>query len=399
MAQTNEELFRDYQFDFTLPGARANGMGGAFIGLADDASASFTNPAGLAFLNETAVTLEYRNKRLDALSGNTTGPVNFGFEQEEASLVGYSFLSLNFRLKSWYFGLFTYDYLGVRQERNFTTRGLDSGSESRVTRRISLRLEGRAHGVGIARRFGRWKAGMSVNYLDMTGETDYTRSSFLVSFPPALFVYNSAINDRDTDWGYNIGLLHEPRDDFSWGVVWREHPRFALQERVRGDINNQPLFEPQTLEIPFVVPDVLGFGLRYRVRPQIAVLADWQRIFYSEIIDDGFRIVESFDTEKKENYTIGDSNELHLGFEWLLAAENSVWALRGGYYLNPRHAVSYIGDNEEIRNRFAETGLRDENHFTFGVGWVYRNMVEVDVSANLWETGKEYTVSLIWRRK
>lgn len=39
------------------PGARANGMGGAFAAVADDATATYYNPAGLAFLEEREFTL------------------------------------------------------------------------------------------------------------------------------------------------------------------------------------------------------------------------------------------------------------------------------------------------------------------------------------------------------
>src|SRR5687767_15117466 len=49
-ALTDEEVFRSFRFNTPPPGARALGMGGAFIGLADDATATFTNPAGLGYL-------------------------------------------------------------------------------------------------------------------------------------------------------------------------------------------------------------------------------------------------------------------------------------------------------------------------------------------------------------
>src|SRR4029078_8756828 len=39
-AQSNDEVFPSFQFNFSTPGARANALGRAFIGLADDASAS-----------------------------------------------------------------------------------------------------------------------------------------------------------------------------------------------------------------------------------------------------------------------------------------------------------------------------------------------------------------------
>ena len=38
------------QFSFSDPGARSMGFGGAFVGLADDATAAIANPAGLAQL-------------------------------------------------------------------------------------------------------------------------------------------------------------------------------------------------------------------------------------------------------------------------------------------------------------------------------------------------------------
>ena len=46
-AQAVFEQF-NLQFSFATPGARAKGMGGAFVAIADDASASEMNPGGLA---------------------------------------------------------------------------------------------------------------------------------------------------------------------------------------------------------------------------------------------------------------------------------------------------------------------------------------------------------------
>ena len=46
--QSNERVYESFDFRFVTPGARAVGMGKAFTGLADDATAAFTNPAGLS---------------------------------------------------------------------------------------------------------------------------------------------------------------------------------------------------------------------------------------------------------------------------------------------------------------------------------------------------------------
>jgi len=56
------------EFAFHEPGARAAGLGGAFVGRADDASALFYNPAGLAFLGGLRIktNLNFGHRTLEA---------------------------------------------------------------------------------------------------------------------------------------------------------------------------------------------------------------------------------------------------------------------------------------------------------------------------------------------
>src|SRR5258705_13873106 len=58
---TDIESLSGLQFNFGNPGARSLGMGGAFIGLADDASAAEANPAGLTILRKPEFSIEGRN--------------------------------------------------------------------------------------------------------------------------------------------------------------------------------------------------------------------------------------------------------------------------------------------------------------------------------------------------
>ena len=60
-AQTNDKINAGIQFNFSSPGARSLAFGGAFVGLADDATAAFTNPAGLTNLSLPEVALEVRS--------------------------------------------------------------------------------------------------------------------------------------------------------------------------------------------------------------------------------------------------------------------------------------------------------------------------------------------------
>src|SRR3982750_3671079 len=58
---TDIESVSGLQFNFGNPGARSLGMGGAFLGLADDASAAEPNPAGLTILRKPEISVEGRN--------------------------------------------------------------------------------------------------------------------------------------------------------------------------------------------------------------------------------------------------------------------------------------------------------------------------------------------------
>src|SRR5262249_29653348 len=78
LAQTTAQI--PLQFDFLNPGARSLGMGSAFIGAADDATAAFANPAGLASLSTREILGELRLRRVEQrflqggrVSGTPTG--------------------------------------------------------------------------------------------------------------------------------------------------------------------------------------------------------------------------------------------------------------------------------------------------------------------------------------
>jgi len=61
LALTDEEIFRDFRFNFLNPGARALGLGGAFIAAADDATAAEANPAALHYISQMELFAEYRS--------------------------------------------------------------------------------------------------------------------------------------------------------------------------------------------------------------------------------------------------------------------------------------------------------------------------------------------------
>ena len=60
----------------STPGARANAMGGAFFGVADDATAAVTNPAGLVSLTKPQVYAEFTSKDFEPFTGDPSLRLN-----------------------------------------------------------------------------------------------------------------------------------------------------------------------------------------------------------------------------------------------------------------------------------------------------------------------------------
>ena len=93
------------QFSFSNPGARSLGFGGAFVALADDATAAFANPAGLIQLARPELSIEGRKWSYSTpftAGGRASGqPTGIGldtisglrFDESENDISGLSFLS------------------------------------------------------------------------------------------------------------------------------------------------------------------------------------------------------------------------------------------------------------------------------------------------------------------
>src|SRR5206468_1884001 len=130
IAQTNDEAtpFPALQWNFSTPGARANAMGRSFIGLADDASAAVTNPAGLTNLTRPQVYVEFKNTRLkvDRLATfdafRTLQPTT-----NESIVNSLSFLSVSVPINSKLAaGFSVYRFLDYHETFNFAPRAVPS---------------------------------------------------------------------------------------------------------------------------------------------------------------------------------------------------------------------------------------------------------------------------------
>jgi long-subunit fatty acid transport protein len=409
------------QFDFTNPGARSLALGSAFVGLADDATSAFTNPAGLMNLDPPEVSFEIRGRDLESpflLGGRLSGPLSrIGIDTEDravygqsvASSTGLSYLSFAWKQPTW--AIAGYRHEVVRLSQQFEANGVFQGEG---TRELALRARRDIDIIasGVSAAYQVWQtaapadpaatprparritlgAGLTFYTFDLDGVFGRYVSPFYgaPTFEPRTEIGHAEQTADNVGVGFNVGALltlHEDTtrmargpDLVQVGIVYRKSPRFSF-EAFEGSID-----EPVQRNGTFGVPSVVGAGLAVRLTEKAAVTGEVTWVGYESLLD-GWVSAQSVGSGRVANFTMDDGVELHAGIEYVLPKPVR-WplALRTGVWRDPDHAIKYAAptDGDEIDERFAAylPGGKDLTHFTFGGGVTISRQLQVNAGAD-----------------
>jgi long-subunit fatty acid transport protein len=407
------------QFDFMNPGARSLGMGSAFIGAADDATAAFANPAGLALLNTREISAELRSRRVETpflqggrISGTVTGTgadtiagPSYGIDVDQH--VTPTFLSFIMPTGSFTFALYVHEAVGI--ENTFFSNGVferltfagitdDNNRDLPLggTRTMTIRSYGGALGFKHGRfAFG---GGASADTFDL--ESSFARYSFVSNvFSPAdrgITIATATQQGNDVSVGANVGFLYSIPNGFSVGMQFRRGPRFAFSQEDRVPISQLDLIRPGH----FKVPDVFGIGAQWKVNQSLRFVVDYDRVQYSQLKTD-FIDIQALSSGRQDQLRTDDGNEVHGGAEYLFLNLPHVIALRGGAWFDPDHAVRYeatpANDATDVLLKATLPGGENLVHYTFGAGIALANRVEINGGADLSSRTTYITASAVVR--
>ena len=387
-AQSNVEVNAGVQFDFLSPGARSMAMGSAFIGVADDATAAFTNPAGLRALTRREVSFEGRGRNFDipvAFGGRFGGaPSGRGIDTDPNLIIadqsqsagGLSFLSFVYPSTRWAIAGYRHELANF--DTAVETQGLfygvvDTSSEGRQfpmrgTMDLNIATYGVSGSFNVTPTFS-LGAGVAVYDFQMSSRSNRFSIGIGNFYGPPNFAASNLQNFQtqegdETKVGVNLGAIFAPTRMFQVGAVFRQGPEFDLSIS-----NALPSGEFQ-LDRPgrFHVPHVFGVGVLFRPITNGTVTVDVSRVGYSRMTE-GF--VDIFTEEGTEagNYSVNDATEFHAGFEYVFTRQLPV-AVRAGYWRDPEHTLRYTGEDLSELAIFGDRG-EDQHHFTFGGGVVF----------------------------
>jgi len=443
MAQnTDIESLSGLQFNFGNPGARSLGMGGAFLGLADDASAAEANPAGLTILRKPELSIEIRNY-VEQQIFSTTGEypditrTAFNHYSQRAPI---TFASAVYPYKNFTFGAYFHEALRnegsgqVVPIRNEFTGGIKAdvpifffpkGGNGPVSRNECIAINVKANddfaclgypilpflsavsvtertfGLAGAYKIGTFSFGGTVRY-QRFNETAFTfRVTPEFDFSSISVQATSDIRE-DTDKAKDVsdvtftgGVKWAPNDRFSAGAVYKQGARYKAPTFIANDATGFEFLK--VADTTFHMPDTFGAGISVRPIPVLTVNADAVRVRYSNLVDDFFSVNAEV-REIDRAYKASDVTELHVGAEYFFSTKIPL-ALRLGWWHDPAHAIEYRGPLT-TPSRVAAALLyprgESQNHRSIGAGLAWPRF-QIDAAYDRSELFKVGSISMVTR--
>lgn len=438
LAQTNEDTYSKFQFNFSTPGARASAMGRAFVGLADDATAAVANPAGLVNLRKPQVYFEYKNTDLRIKRAASTTALFPPIRTETFGDNINSFSFFNFTMpvgENVALSFTRHEFLNYKETYKFGPRSLPTP----IARSLGLAFlpidatvdfKGESYAGSLAVRLHKaFSAGLTISADKLRGKTRETRRDIIFGpnfradpsdVKPSDIVFNqSDLDDDDYAMGIVAGALAKPAEGFSIGFVYSHGPEFHFQQNFRLnlgafevpqsnkplspflDASGKPIFPKQ---IVFNVPDRFGVGFAYNPTqaPRLLLVFDAVAIKYSDLVK-RLEPVTLFTDVTRKNYEIQDVTEVHYGGEFQLVKGRNPVFVRVGGFTNPDHSLRFVGNtgnelfNEIETARFNLEKRETENGFTFGGGFAIGTTVQADAAFLRIKSIREFVASLAIR--
>jgi long-subunit fatty acid transport protein len=355
------------EFDFLNPGARNLGLAGVAGGLADDATAVLTNPAGLAILRRPEVSAEVRMKRVTYpfLSGGTLGGT-LNYSEFSNTQTGLNFVSAVFPAGRVVVGAYRHEFARIELDgqRGLIFAGNSAFGVRDFNRTIDITTFGASLGVRVTDKFA---IGASVSAAQIKAETTLTENP----------------NVDGTGVGITIGAHVSPTNKVRLGAAYRKGAEVDIDDAG---------FEPG----PLKVPDMFSAGLMIRPSDQFTVAVDVSRVTYSDLatfyyLDESLALIE-----------VPDATEFHAAGEYVFTQSSLLPAIRAGVWFDPAHAPVVTGQRfvDPLRRQLAEAVYApadDTVHFTGGMGLVIRSGFEVNVGLDVSRKAKLFSTSFIAR--
>jgi long-chain fatty acid transport protein len=434
-AITDEESNASIPFSFSNPGARSLGQGGVFLALADDATAAYTNPAGLVGLGvesqvafearHTSYKVPYVNGGLATISssgGLDLSQVRVGDAKSDVNNL--SFLSFVKPFERWAFALYRHELVNYRNRysvpdgvdydfgdvtghifafdvtSDFKVVNLGASVGVKVSDTISLGFGVSRYTLDIETATPRADSASFV-YSEVDGE--------IVAFPTVRHTRTSQdMNGSGADddaYGFNFGMTLALAENLKAGLVYRTGPKFSYVSHFQSTVD---VFDPDTGSLllsvdnpengtrstQLQIPDVLGLGFNWRATEYFSIGLDINRINYSNLTSAMQSAFGPSGDPSVQDMWIDDKTEYRLGVEF--EVPNRPVFLRAGAWREEGHMLDGSRLPVDDVNRILFSTSRDVNHVSLGAGYA-GSRFQVDGAVDHSKNGNIVSVSGVFK--
>ncbi len=376
-------------------GARALGMGGSFIAVADDATAVSWNPAGLAILDKIELSAIFfpSTQFHGTWDGVNHMSANGSYLQSPVQSTAFgrdwNFLSITF---PFYRG--TTNWVGQLSVQRIISYSFNQEVDNSVLATISTPdsfeqyvrwWNGRFRGgfdvatLGLAVGHGSWKFGIAVNYW-WNGYSGYDDGTELVEISSGGHEETNSVFDTDTE---DINLRGM---NFHFGILWEPHRKVRVGAVIKTPFRgNYTFFEDRSIyvmheeqsTVTHIHEDLsgkldwplsLGTGLAYYFTDTFLLSADitWTNWSQSKVLpanpDEEPRWYPSL--KPLDAFTQQNQLQLRTGAEWVVFAGDIIIPLRGGLFLDRQPVPDAYGQTVWYRGWTLGIGV-NTNHVMF----------------------------------
>ncbi len=343
-------------------GARATGMGGAFIGVADDATAASWNPAGLIQLEEPEISLVYSYFKRKQTYGSSSIVVSETNNSMDAEGLNYASIAFPFVLYDRNIVVsLNYQRLYEMDKDVSFDRFINFISEDRLASN-HFKQEGFLYALSPAMAvqvLPQFYVGATLNlWDDYFGRNGWEATQFESFSGLAIGVVPFEYTDTRTEkvsfegTNANFGFLWMMNDYFTLGGVYKTPFDADFQRRttMRSTLDLPPNYtvtETETNEdLTLVMPASYGLGLSYRHSDRWMVAFDiyWTEWSNSVLRDGKGNETILIDGSSADDGRLKDTTQIRMGTEYLFIKGKNVFPIRFGIFYDPEPQVEHTDE-------------------------------------------------------
>jgi len=430
--------FSGLPIDQLPPGARSLGLGGAFAGVADDATAAIANPAGMTILTAKEISVHVRNSdsdvnfldpdAYDSSFYTEPGRLNKTYSDKNTNV---SFASFVLPVERWVFSAYYMNQLDFSSMQKggddivydsthidtyYNNNSIDSSIDAfglsaafRVTDSFSIGLTLQQNKLKIT-SLDSWQVNDFKDdefaFAEVFGNGTPTEYAAVIVDEQ---IAQSNINDSDSTTSFGLGLMYSLNSNWSFGLVYRSKAKFNVTtEQVRtavagcqgsgtlyddcaSIIDDSTTTTTNMSDTNITVPETITFGIGWRPTDTWLISLDVNRIGYSDTtpirtFTQGFGAdINSGGVQLTED--IKDGTTFHLGTEKVFVLEsNNTFSIRAGVFTIEDHDGNATIDSSDTA-------------FTVGLGTTFGSMsqFQVDLGASFSDATNNIILSGIYR--